>query len=82
MSKPIIIGCNYHTTWQANKSMRFVLAEIKGPQARLTTRVTKKDFWTSIESLIFITSKHNIEKAIKLRPDLKSQINQLRRKNG
>ena len=25
----IVIGCNYHTTWQSNKSMRFVLSEVK-----------------------------------------------------
>lgn len=44
MDNPIIIGCNYHTTWQSHKAMRFVLAEIKGDKARLYTRRTKKIF--------------------------------------
>lgn len=61
----LVIGCNYHTTWQSNKSMRFVLVEIKGDRARLQTRNTKKDFWTNISDLIFIETKHNKQKAIK-----------------
>ena len=28
--KIIVIGCNYHTTWQYKKQMRFVLKEVKG----------------------------------------------------
>lgn len=63
----IQVGCNYHTKWQSNKAMRFVLKEIKGNQARLATRTTGKDFWTNINDLIFITSRHNIEKAEKLK---------------
>lgn len=62
----IIVGCNYHTTWQKHKSMRFVLVEIKGEKARLQTRNTNKDFWTNIKDLIFIETKHNKQKAIKL----------------
>ena len=50
----LIVGCNYHTKWQRNKSMRFVLAEIKEDKARLKTRNTKKDFWTNVSDLIFI----------------------------
>lgn len=60
---PIIIGCNYHTTWQSEKAMRFVLAEVVGQKARLITRRTKKSFWTNVEDLIFIQSEHNIKKA-------------------
>jgi len=59
----IVIGCNYHTTWQKVKSMRFVLAEVKGDKARLQTRNTKKDFWTDLSSLIFIESDYNKKKA-------------------
>jgi len=62
----IQIGCNYHTKWQANKAMRFVLKEIKGDRACLATRTTQKNFWTNVSDLIFITTNHNIEKAIKL----------------
>ena len=32
----IIIGCNYHTKWQAHSGMRFVLKEIKGDKATIT----------------------------------------------
>lgn len=59
----LVIGCNYHTTWQSNKAMRFVLVEIKGDKARLQTRNTKKDFWTNTNDLIFIETKHNKQKA-------------------
>ena len=60
----IVVGCYYLTTWQRNKSMRFVLAEIKGNKARLQTRRTKKDFWTNVNDLIFINSTHNCRKAL------------------
>ncbi len=65
-TKTIVVGCNYHTTWQAHKQMRFVLKEVKGNQARLITRVSRKDFWTNIDDLIFIRTRHNIEKAKKI----------------
>ena len=64
----IIIGCNYHTTWQSNHKMRFVLSEVEGDKVRLTTRVSRKSFWSGIEDLIFIETRHNKEKAEKLRP--------------
>lgn len=66
MTDKLIIGCNYHTKWQKNKAMRFVLKEVKGDRARLMTRTTNRDFWTDVSDLIFITSKHNIDKAKKL----------------
>lgn len=59
----IQIGCNYHTKWQSNKTMRFVLIEIKGDKARLQTRSSKKDFWTNLSDLIFITTDYNKQKA-------------------
>lgn len=59
----LIIGCNYHTTWQTYPNMRFVLTELKGDSARLQTRNTRKDFWTSTNDLIFIKSNHNKNKA-------------------
>ena len=62
----IQIGCNYQTTWQKNKSIRFVLAEIKGNKARLITRKTNKDFWTDISTLVFIETSYNKNKANKL----------------
>jgi hypothetical protein len=62
----IVVGCNYHTTWQKHKAMRFVLVEVKGTKARLRTRTTYKDFWTDVEDLIFIDTRHNKEKAKKI----------------
>lgn len=59
----LVVGCNYHTTWQANKKMRFVLVEVKGERARLKTRTTGKDFWTDTKDLIFITTECNVRKA-------------------
>jgi len=64
METKLVIGCNYHTTWQKDKAMRFVLKEIDGKRARLVTRVSKKDFWTNVEDLIFIETKHNKQKAL------------------
>ena len=62
----LVIGCNYHTTWQSHKSMRFVLTEIKGTKARLQTRNSRKDFWTNVDDLIFIESGYNKQKAREL----------------
>ena len=62
----LVIGCNYHTTWQSNKSMRFVLIEVKEGQARLKTRTTNKNFWTKVSELVFIESKYNKAKADRL----------------
>jgi hypothetical protein len=59
----IVIGCNYHTKWQKDKGMRFVLKEINGDKARLITRKTNRDFWTNVSDLIFIMTKYNIDKA-------------------
>lgn len=62
MENKIIVGCNYHTKWQSNKSMRFVLKEVKGDKALLITRRTNRSFWTNISDLVFIESPHNIKK--------------------
>ena len=43
--------------------MRFVLSEIDGDRARLTTRRTYKNFWTKTGTLVFIKTKHNFIKA-------------------
>lgn len=59
----IIVGCNYHTTWQSNKGMRFVLAGIENGKARLQTRNTNKSFLTNLDDLIFINTDHNKRKA-------------------
>lgn len=59
----IVIGCNYHTKWQSHKAMRFILKEVKGDQAKLATRTTNKVFWTNVNDLIFIETKHNKSKA-------------------
>ena len=61
------IGCNYHTTWQSNKAMRFVLVALLGnDKAVLQTRVTNKRFTTKVSDLIFIESEHNKKKAKRL----------------
>lgn len=59
----LVIGCNYHTTWQSHRNMRFVLTEIKGDKSRLQTRNTRRDFWTDTKDLIFIETSHNKNKA-------------------
>jgi hypothetical protein len=72
-NQKIVIGCNYKTTWQNAKSMRFVLTEVAGERARLQTRSSGKDFWTDLKDLIFIPSGYNIDKAKELRPNLKNK---------
>ena len=67
----IVIGCNYHTTWQSNSRMRFVLTEVKGTKARLRTRTSRKDFWTDLKDLVFIESRCNKQKAKELRSAIK-----------
>ena len=62
---PIVIGCNYHTTWQSQPGMRFKLTGIDGNKAHLKS--WKSDFYTDINSLIFIESAHNIAKAKRIR---------------
>ena len=62
----LVIGCNYHTTWQSDKRMRFILAEVKGSRAQLKTRYTRTAFWTNVSDLIFIETKWNTEKAERL----------------
>lgn len=59
----LVLGCNYHTVWQSHKQMRFVLESIESNRAILSTRTTGKKFTTHINSLIFITSNHNKNKA-------------------
>lgn len=66
MENKLTIGCNYHTKWQSNKAMRFVLTEVKGNKALLKTRTTNKQFWTNVSDLIFIETKYNREKQAKL----------------
>lgn len=66
MTNPIIIGCNYHTVWQSNKSMRFVLIEIYNDKAKLMTRTSRKNFWTNVSDLIYIHTNHNNKKAREL----------------
>jgi len=64
-SRPkLILGCNYHTTWQSKPAMRFVLKKIsfEGDEAFLVTRTTGKSFWTPVSDLIFIESVHNLKK--------------------
>lgn len=70
----IILGCNYHTSWQTNKNMRFVLYNIVGGKAELRTRTTNKKFVTDLDTLIFIDSKYNLEKAKQLRPRIFEEL--------
>ena len=62
----IVVGCNYHTIWQSDPRMRFVLVEVKDNKAKLKTRHTRKEFWTELKDLIFIKSNYNKNKAISL----------------
>ena len=62
-TKSLVPGCNYHTTWQSHKSMRFVLESVSGNWAVMYTRTTGKKFKVKTEDLIFIMSRHNMQKA-------------------
>lgn len=70
----LVVGCNYHTTWQRHPGMRFVLSELSKDktQAKLSTRNTKKEFWCKVSDLIFIESVHNKQKADKIEKGLKN----------
>jgi hypothetical protein len=59
----LVLGCNYHLTWQREKKMRFVLDEISKGKATMITRMSKRRFFTNIDDLIFIGSVHNKRKA-------------------
>jgi hypothetical protein len=65
--EPIVIGCNYHTTWQSHKDMRFILSDMMYKNGKLRavlkTRRTKNMFTSDLDDLIFITTKHNIQKS-------------------
>lgn len=63
---PIQEGCNYHTTWQRNPAMRFVLSKVENPWVTLRTRTTGKIFTTSIQDLKFIHTQHNYSKYLSL----------------
>lgn len=65
----LVIGCNYHTSWQSHPAMRFVLVEVKEDKARLKTRSSRKDFWTDVKDLIFIDTNYNRNKAKRLSYD-------------
>jgi len=69
----LVIGCNYHTTWQSHRNMRFILTELKGDKAKLKTRNTMREFWTNTSDLIFITTTHNTQKALKLTQNEKAK---------
>ena len=64
----LVVGCNYHTTWQSHPAMRFVLVDVSedGLIAKLQTRKTNKVFTTPTSDLIFIESIHNRNKADRL----------------
>lgn len=65
---PIVLGCNYHTTWQSRSGMRFVLKSVnmQNGTAVMITRRTKKQFTTNINDLIFIDSSTNRDKRDRL----------------
>lgn len=74
---PLIVGCNYHTTWQSDKAMRFILKGFDKRSATLTTRTTGKEFKTSIEDLVFINTWYNIKKAKDILKDQLSIVNKI-----
>lgn len=67
----LVKGCNYHVKWQSNPGMRFVLKSVSvdGKTCVLGTSRTNKEFSAKVSDLIFITSKHNIEKADRYEED-------------
>ena len=62
----LVIGANYHTTWQTHKGMRFVLHEINGNKVMLKTRTTNKCFECNSNDLLLITSSYNLSKIKRL----------------
>lgn len=67
---PIVVGCNYHTTWQSHRNMRFILESVDGENAILTTRTSRNHIPCKVSDLIFIQSKHNTNKATILKTKL------------
>lgn len=67
---PIVPGCSYKTSWQKEEGMHFILVETRGGRARLKTKTTNKDFWTSTNDLIFIQSLSNNKKVIKYNQEI------------
>ena len=63
----LVIGANYHTTWQTYKGMRFVLHEIDGNNVKLKTRTTNKCFNCNANDLLLITSSYNLSKIKRLK---------------
>lgn len=63
----LVIGCNYHTKWQSNKAMRFVLSEIiDSENVILKTRTTNKTIKAKTADLIFIQTTYNKKKSKRL----------------
>lgn len=65
-NQDIVIGTNYHTTWQSSTSMRWILLYCKKKNglwyAMLGTRGSNKVVWTNMDDLISIKSVHNKNK--------------------
>ncbi len=66
-AEELVIGCNYHTTWQSDSRMRFVLISVSGTKAKLSTRRTQRTFETNVSDLIFIKSDYNKNKAKRIK---------------
>jgi hypothetical protein len=62
----LVLGCNYHLTWQSHKQMRFVLDDILHNKASMITRTSHKRFITNVDDLIFIKTRYNELKAREL----------------
>lgn len=61
----LIVGCNYHTTWQSNKRMRFTLKSVMGDKCILNSN-NSGNFESQTNSLRFIMSEHNKQKAVNI----------------
>ena len=71
MENNLIIGCNYHTTWQSNPAMRFVLKAVDGNKATLMTRRTNKEFTCLTKDLIFVDTPYNRDKRLGILIEMK-----------
>lgn len=65
-----ILDCRYHTTWQSEPSMSWLLRDIKGKRALLeadrkkkTDTARQKRFWTDVDSLIWCNTPINNARA-------------------
>ena len=54
----LVVGRNYHTTWQTAKGMRFILKQLSGSKALLGTMYNSKTYWVDVDQLRNTRNNH------------------------